>query len=136
MIRQESTQSFETEEGLDKLSIGMYQNLRIPFTYEWAYPYWNFGTDEFTSGRGGNNWFNDYTDAFNSAASNGSAENWDHMFAGIGSANTLLANVPLYYSENNPNYNTRLGEGYFMRGYNYFRLVIQFGGVPLLTEPV
>lgn len=136
MIRQESTQSFETQEGLDKLSIGMYQNLRIPFTYEWAYPYWNFGTDEFSSGRGGHNWYNDYTDGFNPTSTYGSAENWDHMFAGIGSANTLIKNVPLYYNKENSNYNTRLGEGFFMRGYNYFRLVIQFGGVPLLTEPV
>lgn len=136
LIRQESTQSFETQEGLDKLSIGMYQNLRIPFTYEWAYPYWNFGTDEFSSGKGGHNWYNEYADGFNSASQYGSAENWDHMFAGIGSANTMIKNVPLYYNQSSPNYNIRLGEGYFMRGYNYFRLVMQFGGVPLLKEPV
>ncbi|MDH6343816.1 hypothetical protein M2480_002517 [Parabacteroides sp. PFB2-12] len=135
LIRQESTQSFESEKGLDQLSVGMYANFRIPFTYDWCFPYWQLGTDEMTGGEGPNA-FNDYSDDLNASTRYGSAENWDHMYAGIGSANILIKNVPLYYNQNSAHYNTRLGEGYFMRGYNYFRMVMQFGGVPLLTEPV
>ncbi|HEX8461714.1 MAG TPA: RagB/SusD family nutrient uptake outer membrane protein, partial [Segetibacter sp.] len=45
-----------------------------------------------------------------------------------------IENVPLYYGDN-ANKNTRLGEGYFMRAFDYFKLVRQFGGVPLkLTQ--
>lgn len=135
LIRQASTEDYETQKGLDELSVGIYSNLRIPFTYGWAFPYWQSGTDEMTGGTGADP-FNDYNDGLNASVTDGSAENWDHMYAGIGSANILIKNVPLYYNPQSPNYNTRLGEGYFMRGYNYFRLVIQFGGVPLLTEPV
>jgi hypothetical protein len=135
MIRQESTQAYETQKGLDQLSVGMYSNLRIPFTYGWAFPYWQLGTDEMTAGTGAND-FNDYSDGFNASTTDGSEANWDHMFAGIGSANIMIKNVPLYYDPKSPDYNTRLGEGYFIRGYNYFRMVIQFGGLPLLTEPV
>src|SRR5690606_31510185 len=32
--------------------------------------------------------------------------------------------------------NTRLGELHFLRGFNYLKLVTQFGGVPLNLEPI
>ena len=35
----------------------------------------------------------------------------------------------------NANYNTRLGEGYFLRAFFYFQLVSQYGGVPLKLQP-
>jgi hypothetical protein len=57
------------------------------------------------------------------------------MYSGIESANTLIQNVPLYYDKENPNYDVRMGEGYFMRGYFYLQLVVQFGGVPLKVTP-
>ena len=44
---------------------------------------------------------------------------WQNMYAGIESANTIIQNMPLYYDKENANYNTRLGEGYFLRGYFY-----------------
>ena len=57
------------------------------------------------------------------------------MYGGIESANTLIQNIPLYYDEENSNYDTRLGEAYFMRGYFYLELVSQYGGVPLKLSP-
>lgn len=47
----------------------------------------------------------------------------------------MITNVPLYYDKSNANYNTRLGEGYFFRGFYYYRLVQQYGGVPLKLQP-
>lgn len=42
----------------------------------------------------------------------------DNMYGGIESVNTLIQNI-LYYDKNNVNYNTRLGEGYFLRAFFY-----------------
>ncbi|MDR1501863.1 MAG: RagB/SusD family nutrient uptake outer membrane protein [Prevotella sp.] len=137
LITTESTQSFETQEGLDKLSIGLYQNLEFHFNYEWVYTLWQYGTDEMAVANDGiQEPYNSYTSAFDPSRGTGMPELWDNMYSGISSANILIKNVPLYYDSGNANYNTRLGEGYFMRGFNYFRLVCQFGGVPLVKEPV
>ncbi len=137
LITTESTQSFETQEGLDKLSIGLYQNLEFHFSYEWGYTIWQYGTDEMAVGNDGTfEYYNSYTTAFNSASSNGMASLWDNMYSGISSANIMIQNVPKFYNPSSSSYNTRLGEGYFLRGFNYFRLVQQFGGVPLITAPV
>src|SRR5690606_36866663 len=127
-----STESFKTKDGLDKLAVGMYRNLEFHFNYEWAYTLWQYGTDEMAvANDGAQEPYNSYTSAFDPARGNGMPELWDNMYSGIASANTLIQNVPLYYGENNASYNTRLGEGHFMRGFNYYRLVQQFGGVPL-----
>lgn len=137
LITQESTQSFTTEAGLDKLAIGMYQNLEFHFAYEWAYTIHQYGADEFSVGNDAQlAHYNNYTSNFNSASSNGVADLWNNMYGGISSANIMIQNVPLYYNQSSANYNTRLGEGYFLRGFNYFRLVQQYGGVPLVTAPV
>lgn len=133
----ESTESYETQEGLDKLSIGMYKNLEFHFNYEWTYTLWEYGADEMAVANDGvQEPYNSYTSAFDPARTNGMKELWDNMYSGITSANTLIKNVPEYYGSSNANYNTRLGEGYFIRGFNYFRLVQQCGGVPLITAPV
>lgn len=47
----------------------------------------------------------------------------------------IIANVPAFYNPQSPTYNARLGEGYFLRGYGYFELVKQFGGIPLKLTP-
>lgn len=132
-----STESFKTKNGIDKLSVGMYRNMEFHFNYEWAYTLWQYGTDEMAvANDGAQEPYNSYTSAFEPARGAGMPELWDNMYSGIASANTMIQNVPLYYGEREPSYNTRLGEGHFMRAFNYFRLVQQFGGVPLITEPV
>lgn len=129
-----SLQSFETPEGLDGLSTGMYQGLRFHFNYNWAYATTNYGTDEFSVGgdRSEQVW-NSYDAGLNSQQAYVSNV-WDNMYSNIASANILIKNVPLYYGDL-PNKNTCLGEGHFMRAFDYFKLVRQFGGVPLKLEP-
>ena len=111
----------------------MYQNLRFHFNYEWAYSTTNYGTDEFTvGGDRTEQMFNSYDANLNSF--NGDvATIWDNMYSGISSANIMIQNVPQFYT--GPNKNARLGEGYFLRAFNYFKLVKQFGGVPLKLTP-
>lgn len=134
LITAKSLQDLMTPAGLDNLSIGMYQGLKFNFNYEWAYCTTNYGVDEFTVGgdRTEQMW-NSYDANLNSLTSEGGTV-FNEMYANINSANILIENVPLYYG-NNSSTNTRLGEGYFMRAFDYFKLVRQFGGVPLkLTQ--
>lgn len=127
-----NTDDFKTTIGLDGLVIGMYQSLKFHFNYTWAYTTTNYGVDEFTVGgdRTEQMW-NSYDANLNSLS--GDAESvFNNMYGNINSANTVIENVPVYYV--GANKDTRLGEGYFMRAFDYFKLVKQFGGVPLQLQ--
>jgi hypothetical protein len=132
-ITSKSTQDYVTTIGLDGLSIGMYQSLRFHFNYEWAYATTNYGVDEFTVGGDPTmQMWNSYDANLNSSTGDVRTV-FDNMYGAINSAKILIQNVPLYYD--GANKNTRLGEGYFMRAFNYFKLVNQYGGVPLKLTP-
>jgi len=139
LITQPSTDHFKTKEGLDDLVTGAYQKLKFKFNYTWGICMFNLGVDEFSDANNPIPSFNCYSSDLNSNELTTNSANiasyWDNMYAGIESANTIIANMPLYYGETNANYNTRLGEGYFMRGYFYLSLIVQYGGVPLKLEP-
>ncbi|MDR1023844.1 MAG: RagB/SusD family nutrient uptake outer membrane protein [Prevotellaceae bacterium] len=133
LITKDSTQSFETQEGLDKLATGMYKTFEFHFNYEWAYCLTNYGTDEMSVGSDDiKSMWNNYNSSLNPANGTELAPVWDNMYGGISSANLLISNVPKFYSAESAGYNIRLGEGYFVRGFNYLVLVSQFGGVPLV----
>jgi len=59
---------------------------------------------------------------------------WDNEFVAVRQANTIISNInlPTYASEAEKN--QILGAAYFYRAYNYYRLVHQFGDVPLLLQ--
>lgn len=133
VINSHNTSEFKTTLGLDGLVIGMYQGLKFHFNYTWAYTTTNYGVDEFTvGGDRTEQMFNSYDGNFNSRSGDIAAV-WDNMYGNINSANIVIANVPQFYEGTNKN--IRLGEGYFMRAFDYFKLVKQFGGVPLKLEP-
>ncbi|MDR1341809.1 MAG: RagB/SusD family nutrient uptake outer membrane protein [Prevotellaceae bacterium] len=140
-----TTQYFETEEGLLSLATALYGNIRWHSGYEWAYGITLYGTDEFTSGQDlTNEPWNTYDNRLNpvhatpeTGAANknvsGPEELWDQMYYGISSANLIIAK-----SSKIANDDVRgkcLGEAYFLRGYNYYRLFAQYGGVVLQTQP-
>ena len=53
-------------------------------------------------------------------------EVWDGMYIGINNANLLLSKItPDSYKADNKN--TYMGEAYFLRGFNYLKLVSQYG---------
>ncbi len=130
-----NTDTFETQDGLDALVTGAYQKLKFQFNYEWAIEMYNLGTDEFTDANNQIPALNCYSSDLNSEEGAGVQQVWDNMYGGIGSANTIIQNMPLYYDQEDANYNTRLGEGYFLRGFFYFKLVTQYGGVPIKLVP-
>lgn len=141
-----STQYFETEEGLQALSTALYANIRWHFGYEWAYGITQYGVDEFTNGSDlTNEPWNKYdarlgaseiTTAMGAANKNCShvGQLWDQLYYGISTANLLISNAEKITNENIRN--ICLGEAYFLRGYNYYRLFAQYGAVVLQTEPV
>ncbi|WP_071147680.1 RagB/SusD family nutrient uptake outer membrane protein [Bacteroides ihuae] len=135
LTTQYSTDRFKTTEGLDELSTGAYQKLKFKFNYIWGIELFNLGVDEFTDANNSIPSYNCYSTDLNSAETGANSPFWDNMYGAIESANTLIQNVPLYYAQTNSKYNTRLGEGYFMRGYFYLQLVAQYGGVPLKLTP-
>jgi len=59
---------------------------------------------------------------------------WDNEFVAVRQANTIISNIdkPTYSSEAEKN--LILGSALFYRAYNYYRLVHQFGDVPLLLK--
>lgn len=129
-----TNQHYQTVEGLESLVVGMYDGLRFHFNYEWAYTTTNYGVDEFTNGGGLDKvHFNTYSSVLDPTVGE-FANVWDNMYANINTANTGIKNIPGVYPDGEQK-NTRLGECYFMRAFDYFKLVKQFGGVPLKLEP-
>lgn len=136
-----NTDYLKTEQGIKELSVGMYYNLRYHFAGEWGFAYTNYGTDEFrTGGDGSNQMWNSYDGSFASAIPpvnvNTASTNamWDNMYIGINTANLLIQNATSFMADGEEK-NTLLGEGYFVRAFNYQKLVRQYGGVPVKLEP-
>ena len=138
------TDFYKTDAGIQQLSVGTYyQIFDVPFNGEWNYCATNYGTDEFhIGGDPSNSPWNNYDQTFNSVVTvvngNTAASNyqWDALYTGIGDANLLIQNATASTSTSTAIKNTALGEGYFMRAYNYLRLVSQYGGVPLQLTPL
>ncbi len=140
-----STQYFETAQGLEDLAISLYGNLRWHFGYEWAYGLTLYGTDEFTNANDlTNEMWNTYDNRLGpigASPATGAANNnatspaslWDQLYYGIASANIIIANAELIDDE--VIRKRSLAHAYFLRGYNYYRLTAQYGGVVLQLEP-
>lgn len=132
---QYSTDRFKTQEGLDELVTGAYQKLKFKVNYIWGIECYNMGVDEFTDANNTMPAWNHYSQDLNSGEGGANQPMWDNYYGLIEPANLIIANVPTYYNKNSASYNTRLGEGYFLRAYGYFELIKQFGGVPLKLYP-
>lgn len=141
-----STDHFDTPEGLEALAVSLYGNIRWHFGYEWAYGLTLYGTDEFTNANDlTNEPWNTYDNRLNPIAATpatGAANNnctapgalWDQLYYGIASANLIIAKANSVITD--PVVRNRcLAHAYFLRGYNYYRLTAQYGGVVLQTAP-
>lgn len=140
-----STEYFETPEGIQALTLSLYGNIRWHFGFEWAYGTTLYGTDEFTNGNDlTNQMWNTYDSRlapFRATAATGAANGnatgpealWDELYYGIASCNTIIANADKISDLKIRN--RCLAHAYFLRGYNYYRLTAQYGGVVLQTKP-
>ncbi len=135
---------FKTDAGILQLAAGSYyQSFSVPVNGEWFYAATNYGTDEFKiGGDPSNSPWNNYDQTFGSLVigsnSNVASANyqWDALYTAVGDANLLIQNATNSTSTATAIKNTALGEGYFMRAYNYLRLVTQYGAVPLQLAPL
>lgn len=135
---------FKTDAGILQLAAGTYyQSFSVPVNGEWFYSATNYGTDEFRiGGDPSNSPWNNYDQTLGSIviATNGNTAaanyQWDALYTSIGDANLLIQNATASTSTSPLIKNTALGEGYFMRAYNYLRLVTQYGAVPLQLTPI
>lgn len=135
LTTQYSTDRFKTQEGLDELVTGAYQKLKFKFNYIWGIQCYNMGVDEFTDANNVIPAWNHYSQDLNPSENAANQPIWDNYYGLVEPANILIQNIPQYYNQSSPTYNTRLGEAHFLRAYAYFELVKQFGGVPLKLVP-
>ena len=141
-----STQYFETAEGLEALAASLYGNIRWHFGYEWAYGITLYGTDEFTNANDLTsepwNTYDTRLSPMNATPALGAANKncpavdalWNQMYYGMASCNTIIDVADKISDETIRN--RCLAHAYFLRGYNYYRLTAQYGGVVLQTTPV
>lgn len=131
---------YNTEEGIQQLAIGAYYRVfASPFASEYQFGTTNYGTDEFhVGGDDTNSQWNNYDSRFGSIITTirtKAEEPWDNAYIGIGLANQLIESATNIESTNDAIKKTALGEGYFLRAFNYLKLAQQYGGVPLKLTP-
>ena len=133
---------YKTDEGIQQLVLGTYhQVFATPFNGEMAFSNMSYGADEFrVGGDPSNGMYNSYGNTFgpivtpNNANTVPANAQWDNLYLGIGDANLIIENATASASTSDAIKKTALGEGYFLRAYNYLRLVSQYGAVPLKTK--
>ncbi len=140
LTTQRSNDFYKTEEGIQQLAVGTYYRvLASSFSSEQQFATTNYGTDEFhVGGDDTNSQWNNYDTRFGSSIvtiRTPADEAWNNFYVGIGLANQLIKSATDIESTNDAIKKTALGEGYFLRAYNYLKLVRQYGGVPLKLEP-
>ncbi len=130
---------YNTDAGLEDLVKSAYAPLQWKFTGEQAYAMYNFGVDEFREGDQFNNVrYNDYDANLNSndAFVN---ELWTNNYAGIRRCNQGIQMISAYNNSSSKIFGTqaqkdlRIAELKALRGFYYFQMVQQFGGIPLVT---
>jgi hypothetical protein len=130
---------YKTEAGIQALANGTYyQVFAAEFQGEVPLSATESGTDEFHAGGDPSNWiWNSYSSGFKAFVTVSNANtvaantNWDNLYIGIGNANQLIESATEIVSTNDAIKKTALGEGYFLRAFNYLKLVSQYGAVPL-----
>jgi hypothetical protein len=131
---------YNTDQGLEDLVRSAYTPLKWKFEGEQAYAMYNFGVDEFILGDQFNHsYMGNYSSLLNSSTGffNGL---WTNNYDGINRCNIGIERIPLYTNATSrvlgteAQRNQRLGELYFLRGYYYFQMVQQFGGIPIVLE--
>jgi len=138
-----SLEFYKSDAGIQSLVTGTYhQVFNTQFNGEVAFSNMAYGTDEFHVG--GDNSNIAYTSYGNGLASINAVINansitanaqWDNLYIGISNANIIIQNATASASTADAIKKTALGEGHFLRAYNYLRLVSQYGAVPLKITP-
>lgn len=130
---------YNTEAGVEQLINAAYNTLRWQFNGEQSFTLWNYGVDEYVQAADGQNKFVDgYTDQLNSSFGM-FHDMWAAYYDGINRCNLALELIPTTVGEGgglstDAGKAARIGEIRFLRGFYYFILVQQFGGIPITLE--
>lgn len=133
---------YKTDAGIQQLVNGTYMHVFCtPFNGEMAFSNMCYGVDEFrVGGDPSNGMYNSYGNTFgpiitpNNANTVLAQAQWDNLYIGVGQANLIIENAAASTSASDAIKKVALGEGHFLRAYNYLRLVSQYGAVPLKTK--
>ena len=128
--------------GLLSMAESLYMEFNYFFANESSYAYTNYGTDEFmVAGDNSNEMWNTYDARLGSVVTptvNSNTQSittfWDTLYQWIARANTIIANGETM--EAGSTRNEALGVAYFVRGFNYLFLTMQWGDIPLITDPI
>lgn len=142
---------YETEQGCESLINACYETLRIKSGNEWSYGMYNYGTDEYMKGF---EWtqpysmpeLNDYTPELNGEdQGNGTfqadvGDLWRLVYNGIDRCNVAVDKIAQVEGavgilKDQEGKDQRTAEVRFLRAYNYFILVQQWGAIPVTLEP-
>ncbi len=136
-----SSSYLETPEGLHSLSESLYIQFKYMFTNESGYCYTDYGTDEFmVAGDNSNEMWNTYDARLGSVVTPTVNSNtqaittfWDTMYSYIARCNRII-NTGEQVMDGYTSKNEVMGTAYFVRGFNYLFLTMQFGDIPLILE--
>lgn len=133
-----SYEFYDTEQGIESLTLASYAPLRIWANDQYGLKLSNLGTDIYTTTRvASGNEFHLYTSDINATNFNFQYL-WDNYYKGINSCNVAINCIPnvegvkTLLTEDAKN--KRKAEVHFLRAYYYFRLVQTFGKIPLLLD--
>ena len=129
-------------EGLASMAKSLYLDLNYFFANESSYCFTNYGTDEFmVAGDNSNEMWNTYDSRLGSRVqprvNSNTQDNstyWDHLYSWNARANRVIAGADIL--EGSPLRDETLGTAYFIRGFNYLFLTIQYGDVPLIVDVI
>ncbi len=130
-------------EGLQTMANSLYSEFNYFFSNESSYAYTNYGTDEFmVAGDNSNGMWNDYDARLGSIVTptvNSNTQSittfWDTLYQWIARANVII-NTGDEVLKNVSYKDEVMGTAYFVRGFNYLFLTMQWGAIPLITEPI
>ena len=137
-----TTDMLDTPEGLQSMAGSLYEFFVWPFTSESGYAYTNYGTDEFmVANDKSNQMWNDYDFRLGSEVTpkvNGNTQGsdswWNQCYTYIGRCNTIIGRADVL--DGFAGRDETLGTAFFVRGYAYLFLTMQYGDVPLVTEEI
>lgn len=122
---------YVTEEGAGKLVNSSYSYAQELFDKDMWY-LTEVGTDTWMQGGDGERSINNYT--FDASLEH-TRDLWNSCYKGIAAANTLLTRADKIEASEDVVKNYR-GQAYFLRGFFYHLLVMQFGDLPLTLDEV
>ena len=141
-VDQASSDYLNEPEGLASMANSLYMEFNYFFNNESSYCYTNYGTDEFmVAGDNSNQMWNDYDARLGSVVTPAVNSNtqaittfWDTLYYWIARCNTIISKAAVV--EGTAFENETLGLAYFVRGFNYLFLTMQFGDIPLVIDAI